>query len=301
LTTPSPARAGEGGATAPGEGFAKGQSPGRPSVVRHFILPAGGCPVGYWLLAIGYGALARPGAALDPLGLTPAQTRAKGQALSTPHSASNPQAGQAVSFASPPAGRASLLPSHRRFRLDARDGQDTLQPCSVPAKPTAMPRYAAKCAPTPARNRTMRRFVTVIMCIGNFALHAADTNAPVVKVDEKHQMNYYRAGTKAETYHIHASPSIVLDATGYSFDIPLEVREKGLNSVQLVQSKTNQFELRWQPGKTRYELSKATLQPLPGSKPFEGFKAGDKMMVAIGVVYAPRKFAPVWISTVEVE
>ncbi len=34
--------------------LAKGQSPGRKSVVRHSNLPAGDCPLGYGQLAIGY-------------------------------------------------------------------------------------------------------------------------------------------------------------------------------------------------------------------------------------------------------
>jgi hypothetical protein len=147
----------------------------------------------------------------------------------------------------------------------------------------------------------VRRIFTIIMCIGNFAVHAAGTNAPVVAVDAKHQMINYPVGTKPDIYRVHASESIVLDATGYSFDVPPEIRDKPLNSVQVVQSKTRQFKLTWQPGKTRYELSKATLQPLPGSKPFEGFQTGDRMIIAIGVTYEPREFAPVWTSIVEVE
>jgi len=94
---------------------------------------------------------------------------------------------------------------------------------------------------------------------------------------------------------------MILDAEGYTFDIPPAIRDKPLNSIQVVQSKTNQFELAWQPGTTRYELSKTTLRPRPGSKPFRGFRAGDKMIVAIGVDYEARKFAPVWTSIVEVE
>ena len=114
-------------------------------------------------------------------------------------------------------------------------------------------------------------------------------------------MMNYPAGTTPEVYRVRPASSVVLDAAGYTFDIPPAIRDKPLNSVQVVQSKTNQFELTWQPGTTRYELSKATLRPLPGSRPFEGFRSGDRMIVAIGVVYEARKFAPVWTSIVEVE
>lgn len=46
----------------------------------------------------------------------------------------------------------------------------------------------------------MRCAFTIIMCIGGFALHAADKNSPVIKVDDKHQMMNYPAGTKPEVY-----------------------------------------------------------------------------------------------------
>jgi len=147
----------------------------------------------------------------------------------------------------------------------------------------------------------MRWVLAIIMCAGSFSLHAADTNVPVVKVDDKHQMMNYPQGTKPDIYRVRASASLVLDASGYTFDIPLELRGKPINSVQVVQSRTRMFELTWMPGQSKYELSKETLRPLPGSKPFEGFKIGDRLSVAIGVVYEPRKFAPVWISIVEVE
>jgi hypothetical protein len=156
-------------------------------------------------------------------------------------------------------------------------------------------------APPRFEGGIMRLLLIIIMCMGSSALGAADVNAPVVKVDDKHQMMNYPAGTKPETYRVRASSSMVLDATDYTFDVPPEIRNKPLNSIQLVQSKTNQYELTWQPGTTRYELSKATLRPLRGSRPFEAFKAGDKMIVAIGVVYETQKFAPVWTSIIEVE
>ena len=153
---------------------------------------------------------------------------------------------------------------------------------------------------SPVRYLAMPFLLAIIMSLGNLAILAADTNAPVVKVDDKHQMMNYPTGTTPEIYRVRAASSMVFDATGYTFDIPPAIRDKPLNSIQVVQSKTNQFELTWQPGTTRYELSKATLRPLRGSRPFEGFRAGDKMIVSIGVVYEPRKFAPVWMAIVEV-
>jgi hypothetical protein len=144
-------------------------------------------------------------------------------------------------------------------------------------------------------------FAVLTMCIASSTVSAADTNAPILKVDSKHQMMNYPSGTKPESYRVRVSSNIILDATGYTFDVPLEIRDKPLNSVQVVQSKFQKYELVWQLGRTRYELSKATLKPLPGSEPFAGFKAGDHMIVAIGVTYPPKSFAPVWVGIVDVK
>ncbi len=61
----------------------------------------------------------------------------------------------------------------------------------------------------------MRLRFIIIMCIERFTLRAADTNALVVKVNDKHQM-MNDPGTKPETHRIHALSSMVLDATRYS-------------------------------------------------------------------------------------
>lgn len=129
----------------------------------------------------------------------------------------------------------------------------------------------------------------------------AMTNAPIIKVDDNHLMMKRADGSQAEPYRVSACAGVVLDATGYTFDIPLDLRGRPLNSIQVVQNKTHQFTLTWQPDKTRYELSAATLRPSPGSDPFEGFKAGDKIVVGIGVLEQPRKFGVVWVGIIEVQ
>src|SRR6266404_2943183 len=144
----------------------------------------------------------------------------------------------------------------------------------------------------------MRLLFIIVMCAGSFTLRAADTNPPVVKVDDKHQMMNYGVDRKPEIYRVRPSASMVLEAAGYTFDVPPAIRDKPLNSVQVIQSKTHKFELKWQPGTTRYELSKTTLRPLPGSKAFEEFKAGDRIVIAIGVSSRTSEFAPVWASIV---
>jgi hypothetical protein len=126
------------------------------------------------------------------------------------------------------------------------------------------------------------------------------TNAPVIQIDEMHRMNNRPAGVRGEIYHIPASAAVVIDATGYKFDVLVGFEGKPLNSVQIVQDKTHQFTLTWEAGKTRYELSKDTLKPVSGSHPFEGFKVGDEIVLGIGIIYEARQFAVVWVGIIEV-
>jgi hypothetical protein len=128
------------------------------------------------------------------------------------------------------------------------------------------------------------------------------TNAPVLKVDDAHWMSQPLPGQKpADPYSISPTASVILDATGYPFDPAKELSGKPLNSIQVIQNTTHQFEIAWETNKTRYELSSATLRAKPGSQPFTGFAAGDKVVVAIGVLEPPTKFFPVWFSIIEVK
>jgi len=131
--------------------------------------------------------------------------------------------------------------------------------------------------------------------------HAADTNPPAIKIDDAHKMINQPKEIKPASYVILASDAIILDAAGYRFDIPSELKDTPLNSIQLIQSKTQHYELEWRPGTTLYHLDKTTLKPRPGSPPFTGFKKGDHVVIAVGVVFAPGKFGPVWASTIKVE
>jgi hypothetical protein len=147
----------------------------------------------------------------------------------------------------------------------------------------------------------MRILFIMAIFLNHLALSAPDTNAPVIKVDEKHQWMNYPSDKSVQVYHVPLASSMVLDAAGYTFKIPPALQSQHLNSVQVTQSATEQFELAWQDGTTRYELSKDTLRALPGSGPFQAFRAGGKVYVAIGVVNKDKRFTPVWTTVIQVE
>ena len=148
----------------------------------------------------------------------------------------------------------------------------------------------------------MRALIQFILVLGIIQCVAADNTAmQVIKVDNQHLQLEGARTSKTEFYRISASTNVVLDATGYRFDIPADLRNQPLNSIQVVQDKTHQFESAWEPKKTRYELSAATLRPRQGSKPFDGFKARDQVIVGIGVLTPPKKLNVVWVGIVEVQ
>jgi len=147
----------------------------------------------------------------------------------------------------------------------------------------------------------MRTLFIMAIFLNHLAMSAADTNAPIIKVDERHQWMNYPFDKTVDIYRVPLASSLLLDAASYTFKIPGPLQNQPLNSVRVTLSANEQFELTWQPGTTRYELSKETLRPLPDSAPFQRFRAGGKVYVAIGVANKDRRFTPVWTSVVQVE
>jgi hypothetical protein len=112
----------------------------------------------------------------------------------------------------------------------------------------------------------MRLFLITLFLLAALSSYGDDksnamTNAPTIKIDEEHRMNNRPESVKSAIYFIHSAPGIVIDATGYKFDVLVGLEGKPLNSIQIIQDKTHQFVLGWETGKTRYELSKETLHP----------------------------------------
>ena len=134
-----------------------------------------------------------------------------------------------------------------------------------------------------------------------FCVTDEDTALQVIKVDNQHLQMEGASISKAEVYRISACTKVVLDATGYRFDVPADLRNQPVNTIQVVQDKTHQFDVAWEPRKTRCELSAATLRPRRGSKPFDGFKARDQVIVGIGVLTPPKQLNVVWVGIVQVQ
>jgi hypothetical protein len=81
-------------------------------------------------------------------------------------------------------------------------------------------------------------------------------------------------------YHIYATTSLELDATGYRFKLSVDGRPP--NCIQLILSGEQMFWMPWVEGQNRQLISRDSLMPLNRSRPFEGFPAGGNCVISIG-------------------
>lgn len=129
--------------------------------------------------------------------------------------------------------------------------------------------------------------------------HAADKAVPVIKLTEAKRQT--KSPTSPFLYVIPPADGLTVDAEGYTFSIPAELKDKPLNTMLIYHGKTRQYELEWKPGTNIYQLNQSTLKPRPGSIPFEGFKKGDIVALIIGTMLTPEKIGPVWNTTISVQ
>lgn len=118
----------------------------------------------------------------------------------------------------------------------------------------------------------------------------------VIVVDDVHmQMG---PGTPP-AYKIKPATSVVLDARNYTFQVPLALKGKPINSVQIVVSK-QQYSANWNPVAGRLTLSSATLKSSNNGTAFAGFSSHQQAVVAVGNLTG-RNFGVVWVGLVDVD
>lgn len=140
-------------------------------------------------------------------------------------------------------------------------------------------------------------FAFLIGIASCFGAAAADS---VIKVDDAHLQVARADGGKPETYVVQAGASLLVDASNYSFKMPPQLSNMPINSLQLVLGKTEQYSAAWTPSTRRLLLSKESLSPNPGSKPFAGFASGQRGVVAIGRMEGSN-FSVVWVGMLVVQ
>jgi hypothetical protein len=131
---------------------------------------------------------------------------------------------------------------------------------------------------------------------------------PVLKVDDAHYVSN-RENLRPERYKINPCSNLVVDATGYTFKPYLLPQGKPVNTIEIIQHRNDKeleagqrrYFLALTPGKTRCELSSATLQPRPGSPPFAGFQTGERWFLFIGSAFQTNSVSPAWSGIIEVQ
>lgn len=118
----------------------------------------------------------------------------------------------------------------------------------------------------------------------------------VIVVDDLHlQM---RPGTPP-TYKLKPATSIVLDARNYTFQVPPALKNKPINSVQVIISK-HQYSAEWDSATKRVTLSPGTLRSWQGGEAFAGFGPHQQVVIAVGNLTG-TDFGVVWVGLADVD
>lgn len=149
--------------------------------------------------------------------------------------------------------------------------------------------------------------LTVMFSLLAFSAQAANTPATGTKddkpkdpvllsVDDSHQQMKKDAKAEAPMYHFSAGDALKLDASGYTFVVPDNVKGKKANFVQLIFTSNEQYTAPWDSAKTSQILSRDTLTAARAKVPaFTSFTAGKEGVIAIGNNDG-GKFNPFWVA-----
>ncbi len=124
-------------------------------------------------------------------------------------------------------------------------------------------------------------------------------------VDEAHHQTEHGDGTYGLTYDILACDALVIGTADYEFKIPDGLPEQRINMIQVL-ANNGLYSLVWIPGLLAYVLSPETLSPMRDAPPFSGFKAGQRVLLAIGYAWRPKQqphtlsFCPFWCGIIDV-
>ena len=122
--------------------------------------------------------------------------------------------------------------------------------------------------------------MAALACASAALFSSCGTPAPTIVVDAAHSQVGQPEGKTGVHYVVAPTTRILLDARQFDFSKSL-YPDVQPNAVQVVLGDKRQYSAPWMAS-GRVQLSRSTLQPLNGSPPFDGFRAGDQAVVAIG-------------------
>ncbi len=133
-----------------------------------------------------------------------------------------------------------------------------------------------------------------------------DLELPILVVDEAHWQQINHDDTIALEYSISGRDGFQISTGSFDFVIPEGVDFKSPNIIQVVLGKEQLYASAYEEGCSLYTIDKANLVPMYGSRPFEGFQKGMKLIVAIGHLSPPKanqaqpKFTVLWAGVVNI-
>ena len=133
-----------------------------------------------------------------------------------------------------------------------------------------------------------------------------DLELPILVVDEAHWQKVHPNNVEALEYSVQARDGFQISTSNFEFPIPDGVDFKGPNIIQIVVGKEQLYATAYENGCSLYTIDKANLVAMYGSRPFEGFKPGIKLIIAIGHLSPPKaelnqpKFTVLWAGVVNI-
>jgi len=133
-----------------------------------------------------------------------------------------------------------------------------------------------------------------------------DLELPTLVVDEPHWQTVHVDNQSPLEYNIASRLGFRLSTHGYQFVIPDGVDFSGPNVIQIVTGKEQLYATAFEREQTIHTIDAANLVPMYGSKPFNGFLVGQKIIIAIGHLVPPNsqfphpKFTVLWAGVVNI-
>jgi hypothetical protein len=128
----------------------------------------------------------------------------------------------------------------------------------------------------------------------------AQSLAPTIVVDEAH--NGIGHTTDPDRYEIPAASGLIIDPGSYTFPLRADFKGVDPDALYLIAGANRKYVARWHGPSDRTVLDATTLKPQPGSDPFRGFAAGDRLIIAIGIDRPDRNtLEAMWFGMVSVK
>ena len=133
-----------------------------------------------------------------------------------------------------------------------------------------------------------------------------DLELPTIVVDEPHWQTVHLDNQSPLEYNVASRLGFRLSTHGYQFVIPEGADFTAPNVIQIVTGKEKLYAAAFEPEKTLHIIDAASLVPMYGSAPFNGFQADQKVIIAIGHLVPPSsdfphpKFTVLWAGVVNI-